>query len=365
MRAPALPVAARPAPHARLPNARVDLPAAPPMRFRTRGRFNVKRWSRALSDRVRGTPFERAVAVAKRQGRHDFVFGWNRGLGDIALGLVPLFARIRASDPGSRIVVFTRADLADAFRLTAADAVHVVARAARGPAIDVPAAAVAAGIALPPSATVFADPDPTRWLDGRRRAFPPALRWDPAWNARADRLVPPAPGLIDIGAHVSSETAQHYGYVKDWPAPRWRELIARYPAERGVRWLLLGNEASPAFAQPNVVDLRGRTGFLDVLALVRARCRVLVAPDSGVLTTAFYLAQDFPLEIVSLWSDPRQGILKQGCASPNSRLVHTPLVGRGDDVRNLTCDEVERALAAALDRCAPSAYAVRADAVAP
>ena len=335
------------------------------MTLRTRGRLSVRRWTRALSDRVRGTPFDRAVSAAVRSGRHHFVFGWNRGLGDVALGLVPLFARIRLADPDSRIVVFTRADLADAFRLTDADAVHVVAGAARGAAIDVPAAAAAAGVALPPAATVFADPDPTRWLDGRRQAFPPALRWDPAWNARADRLVPAATGAVDIAAHVSSETAQHYGYVKDWPAARWRDLIARFPAERGVRWLLLGNEATPAFAQPNVVDLRGRTGFLDVLALVRARCRVLVAPDSGVLTTAYYLAQDFPLEVVSLWSDPRQGILKQGCASPNPRLAHVALVGRGDDVRNLACDDVERALAAALDRCASAARDARADAVAP
>ncbi|MFO1316020.1 MAG: glycosyltransferase family 9 protein [Burkholderiales bacterium] len=334
------------------------------MRFRSRGRFNFRRWSRILADRVRGTPFERAVSAAKREGRHDFVFGWNRGLGDIALGLVPLFARIRASDPRSRIVVFTRADLADAFRLTDADAVHVVATATRGPPIDVRPAAAAAGVALPPAATVFADPDPTRWLDGRRQAYPPALRWDPAWNARADRLVPAIAGTVDIGAHVSSETAQHYGYVKDWPAASWRELIARFPAERGVRWLLLGNEATTAFPQSNVVDLRGRTDFLDLVALVRARCRILVAPDSGVLTAAYYLAQDFPLEVVSLWSDPRQGILKQGCSSPNPRLVHAPLVGRDEDVRNLRCAEVERALAAALDRCVPAARAARADAVA-
>ena len=335
------------------------------MRLRTRGRFNVKRWSRIVADRVRGTPFERAVAAARRAGRHDFLFGWNRGLGDIALGLAPLFARIRASDPRARIVVFTRADLADAFRLTDADAVHVVAGAARGPAIDVAAAAAAAGVVLPEAATVFADPDPTRWLDGRRQAYPPALRWDPAWNARADRLVPAQPGTVVVGAHVHSETAQHYGYVKDWPAARWHELFARFPARSGVRWLLLGNAALPAYVQDNVVDLRGRTSFLDLLALVRARCRVLVAPDSGVLTAAYYLAQDFPLEIVSLWSDPRQGILKQGCASPNASLVHVPLVGRGEDVRNLTCDEVARALGAALDRCAPTAQAARADAAAP
>jgi hypothetical protein len=323
------------------------------MRLRTRGLFSVKRLARVVGDRLSGTPFDRALRAAVRAGRHEFAFGWNRGLGDVALGLAPLFARIRAADPASRIVVFTRADLADMFRLTDADAVHVVADAVRGDPLDPVASAAAMGIRLSPSATAFADPDPTRWLDGRRQAFPPSLRWNAEWNARADRLVPAAEGTIDIGAHVSSETARYYGYVKDWPAARWRELFARVSAGRNVRWLLFGHAADVAFAQPDVVDLRGRTDFLDLLAVIRARCRVLVAPDSGVLTAAYYLAQPFPLDVVSLWSDPRQGILKQACASPNPGLRHVPLVGSGEDVRNIPVDDVERAVADALARSAP------------
>ncbi|MFO1322671.1 MAG: hypothetical protein U1F15_01260 [Burkholderiales bacterium] len=321
------------------------------MRLRTRGRFNVKRWTRAFADRVRGTPFDRALAVARRDGRRTFVFGWNRGLGDIALGLYPLFARIRAAVPDSHIVVFTRADLADACRMAGADDVHVVAELARGAPVDPAAAAEALRVPLSASATIFADPDPTRWLAGRRRDFPPALGWDPRWNAKADALVAAGYRAITIGAHVSSETAQYYGYVKDWPAAAWRELFARFPNELDVRWLLFGNDARDAYTQRNVVDLRGRTGFVELLALIRTRCRILVAPDSGVLTAAYYLADDFPLEIVSLWSDPRQGVLKQACASPNPRLRHVPLIGRDDDVRNIAVDDVARAVSAAIARC--------------
>ncbi len=321
------------------------------MKLRTRGRFSVKRVSRLLADRLQGTPFDRALRAARDAGRHEFVFGWNRGLGDIALGLVPLFARIRAADPDARITVFTRDELADAFRLTDADAVHGIAGVVRGTAIDPLAAAGAAGITLDPGATIFGDPDPTRWLDGRRQAHPPSLAWDAAWDARADRLVPAAADTVFIGAHVNSETAQHYGYVKDWPAAAWAQLFARFPA-RPVRWVLFGNAATDDYPQSNVVDLRGRTDFLDLLAVIRARCRVLVAPDSGVLTCAYYLAQRSPLEIVSLWSDPRQGVLKQDCASPNPALVHTPLVAPGEDVRNLAVADVERAVARALARTA-------------
>lgn len=326
-----------------------------PIKLRTRGRFNVKRWSTVLADRVRGSAFDRLLRTARHEGRREFVFGWNRGLGDVALGLVPLFARIRLEIPGSRIAVFTRADLADAFALTDVDELHVVAGLDRGTAVDPAAAAAALGIALPRSATVVADPDPTRWLDGRRREHPPALRWNADWNALADRVLPDLGCDIGIGAHVNSETARYYGYVKDWPDAAWGELFSRFPASRRVRWLLFGNATPGAFRQPNVVDLRGRTDFRELMAVIRTRCGVLVAPDSGVLTMAYYLADDFPLELVSLWSDPRQGVLKQGCSSPNPLLRHTPLVGRDDDVRNLSVTMVADAVEAGLARCTAKA----------
>lgn len=322
------------------------------MKLRTRGRFNVKRLSRALADRVRGTEFDRAVQHAARESRSEFVFGWNRGLGDIALGLVPLFLRIRARCPGSRITVYTRADLVQAFALTDADAVFGVPDAVRGQPIDPNAAAASMGSPLPAYATVFADPDPTRWLDGQRQAFPPVLHWNPEWDALADRFLSGAAPRLVIGAHVHSETAQHYGYVKDWPEASWRALLARYPQDSGVQWVLFGHAAASALPQANVLDLRGRTDFLELLAIIRKRCRVLVAPDSGILTVAYYLDGNFPLDIVSLWSDPRQGVLKQGCASPNPGLRHTALMGPQEDVRNLAVETVQRAVDAALARAA-------------
>src|SRR5215510_8183362 len=129
--------------------------------FRTRGRLNPKRWTRALSDRVRGTAFERTLRDAAQSGRHRFVFVWNRGLGDIALGLVPLFLRIRAADSRARIEVVTREDLVETFELAGVDAIHAVPGLARGSPVDVSSLATS-------DAVVFSDPDPTRWLEGQR-----------------------------------------------------------------------------------------------------------------------------------------------------------------------------------------------------
>ncbi len=310
--------------------------------FRTRGRLNPKRWTRAISDRVRGTAFDRILRDAAREGRHRFVFAWNRGLGDIALGLVPLFLRIRASDPRARIEVVTREDLVQPFELARVDAIHAVPGLARGTPVDVAAYGDR-------DTVVLADPDPTRWLDGRRTDHPPRLAWRAEWNPLADSLVADAPGVVTVGAHVASETAQYYGYVKDWPAEAFRALFARFPD--GVRFVLFGNEAREPFPAPNVVDLRGRTSFLELLSVVRNRCRVLIAPDSGVLTAAYYLEDAFDLDLVSLWSDPRQGILKQGCPSPNPRLRHVALQGEGEDVRNIDVGTV----AGALDRAIAAA----------
>ena len=320
------------------------------MRFRTRGRVNVKRWGRFAADRIAGTAFDRALRAAECERRNAFVFAWNHGLGDVALGLVPLFARIRARIAESRIVVFTRGDIADAFMLAGVDELHVVPGLLRNTALDPVAAAARLNVPLPADATVFANPDPDRWLGGHRQEYVPALAWNAAWDAKADRLVAAAGGVVGIGAHVDSETGCYYGYVKDWPAAAWRELFGRFRDARRVRWLLFGCSGPGGFDQPNVLDLRGRTDLLELLAVIRTRCRVLVAPDSGVLATAYYLAADFPLDVVSLWSDPRQGVLKQGSPSPNPRLRHVPLLGREGDVRNIGVDDVARAIEAALGR---------------
>jgi len=197
---------------------------------------------------------------------------------------------------------------------------------------------------------VFDYPDPNRWLVGRRREFAPRLSWNPRWDGLAEAVLPAANGGIVVAAHVHSETAGYYGYTKDWPPERWRELMARFPERRDVRWVLLGQHATSGYETAGAIDLRGRTDFPTLMSLIRSRCRVLIAPDSGILTMAYYLDAAFDLDAISLWSDPRQGVLRQECASPNPRLRHEPLVAPGEDLRNLPVEAVEAALRKALAR---------------
>src|SRR4029453_2100024 len=279
---------------------------------------------RRVGDRVAGNALDRAVRRAMRGPKRDFLFCWNRGLGDVALCLVPIFARVRRDVPGARITVVTRPDLEEPFRLTDADRVVGIPGLARDTKLALPDL-THAGLEPERFAAVFTDPDVNRWLHGRRSEFPPVLRWDPAWDALAAPLVPSAPQKIRIGAHVSAETSAYYGYGKDWEPASWRTLFARTADLPHIEWLLLGHNAERRYEGAHVTDLRGRTRYLEMAAIIHRRCRLLVAPDSGVLATAYYLDARFSLDIISLWSDPRQGVLLQGCPSPNPLLRHVPL----------------------------------------
>jgi len=311
---------------------------------------SLKFLARRLTDRTFGTAFDRALARARGDPRNRFLFFWNRGLGDIALGLVPLFLRIRAEVPGARIEVITREELRAPFELTAVDAIHSIPALRREARVDIARACEPLGMDPGQFAAVFDYPDPNRWLADRREEFPPRLAWSPAWDVLAERFESIPRGRRVIGAHVNSETARHYGYLKDWPAESWQALFSRFAQSADVHWVLFGRGTEPRFAGDRITDLRGQTSFPELMSVIKNRCAVLVAPDSGVLTMAYYLDAAFPLEGISLWSDPRQGILLQGCPSPNPLLRHTPLLSPAEDVRNLSVDAVDAALRKTGDR---------------
>ena len=305
-----------------------------------------RRWLRRIADAAFGTPFERALAHGRRNPGEGVLMLWNRGLGDIALGVVPLMLAARDALPEAPITVLTRADLAAPFALTPASRVIPVPGLQRGASMDLEAACERVGIDAKAFGVVLAAPDPSRWLAHGRDPRPTRLSWRPEWDALAAPLLPATAATL-VAAHVSSETARHYGYVKDWPAERWRALLAEFPAGSGVHWVLLGLSGEEAFPGDNVTDLRGRTDFPALMAVIR-RSRVLLGPDSGVLSCAYFIADPRPLAVISLWADPRQGVLKRGEPSPNPSLVHVPILAPGEDMARLAVAPVAAALRGAL-----------------
>jgi len=308
-----------------------------------------------LWDSLRGPEFDRALRRAELSGCHRFLFGWNRGLGDVGLGLTPFFERIRRAFGDSRIDVVTRADLEPVFTLAGADSIRVVSGLKRGAALELEAEARRLGIDPRSYAGAFNNPDLRRWAHSARQTVAPRLHWPAGFDGLSERfaeLRDPGPW---VGVHVRSETAQFYRYVKDWPAERWPRLFESVQAKIPARFVLLGIANDGELARPGVVDLRGRTTLLEALCLVRTRLKVLVAPDSGVLSLVYLLDMEKDLDVVSLWADPRQGVLKLGQPSPNARLRHHPLVGQGEDIANISVQEVSAAIVAALERKAEEA----------
>jgi ADP-heptose:LPS heptosyltransferase len=303
-----------------------------------------------LQDALFGSSFDRALRGAGERRHPAFLFGWNRGLGDVGLGLVPYFLRIRRAFPGARIEAITRPDLAQVFELAQADAVHTVPGLARGERLDVRAEARRLALDLSAYAGVFENPDLARWSQTIGDEIPPRLHWQDRFDDLARRfteLEEPGPW---VGIHASSETARFYRYVKDWPSDRWPRLFACVRSQVPARFVLFGSAPEPDLENEHVVDLRGRTSLLEALAVVRTRCRALVAPDSGILSVAYLLDAQFDLDLISIWADPRQGVLRHPRASPNARLRHLPIVATGEDVGNISVEDLARPLAASLAR---------------
>ncbi len=101
---------------------------------------------------------------------------------------------------------------------------------------------------------------------------------------------------------------------------------------------------NPTLAFPGTCDLRGQTTLLEMLSLIKNRCRFLLVPDSGVLSLTYYIDAIFPIHVISLWADPKQGVLKQKVVSPNTELVSRPLIAKNKDLRTLSVDTVMEAL---------------------
>ncbi len=289
----------------------------------------------------RRNPFDVLLKAEARKGSKTVLIVWNRGLGDIPLGLCALAHRIRTFLPDARITFLTRTDLKPGFALL--EGVEAVAcpQWKRRIPFDLDATLSELGWTRSSFDLVLENPDPTRWLKWQLGAFVPKLQWNPAWDPLWKRF-DLGNELPCIGIHVQTETS--YDYEKNWPVERWQTLFEKLAQQKKKRAVLFGFEKKPLFSLDNVIDLRGETTLFEMLSIIKNRCSFLLVPDSGVLSIAYFLDASFPIKVVSLWADPRQGVLKQNVASPNPRLTHIPLLGKKEDISQISVDAVLRAL---------------------
>lgn len=296
-----------------------------------------------LIEPFRPNPFDKLLKKMEKEGKSRFLVVWNRGLGDIPLGLYGLVYWIRSYIPRASVTFVTRKDLADLFTMLDDVKVIVGETVVRGKPVDVDVVLKEHQLSANMFDAVLEKPDPTRWLKWQLGTLTPKLNWNPEWDALIDKYELD-PNETYIGCHVQTETGVYYGYEKNWDLPSWRNLFKKIHEEKKGKVLLFGIESEPAFLMEDVIDLRGKTNVFEMLSLIKNRCRYLVAPDSGVLSVAYYVNASYPIRVVSLWADPRQGVLRQKVDSPNPLFEHRPLHGKNDTVANIAVDTVYDAL---------------------
>jgi len=274
---------------------------------------------------------------SKENNQTKFLIVWNRGLGDIALGLYGLNLRIRMLVPNAKITYLTRADLAQGFSMLPQINVIVDPEMKRGESYPFLERLMALNIKASDFDWLIEKPDPTRWLKWQLGRLVPKLFYRKEWDELSKKYG--LSGKKYIGVHIDSETGQFYRYQKNWPKKRWEEL---FWLEKGP-FIIFGNQKSEKFDFPHVVDLRGETTLHEMLSVIKNHCKALVVPDSGILSITYYVRENFPLKIISLWSDPHQGVLKAKVRSPNRYLTHIPLIRKGK-IEEITPQKVSHLL---------------------
>jgi ADP-heptose:LPS heptosyltransferase len=285
-------------------------------------------------------PLDRMAKLWKKEEKQKILFLWNRGLGDIPLWLYGMFLQIKNVYPQAQLFVLTRKDLQEGFAMLQNVKVLGSQTMQRGLAVDLDKQLAQFQLRQDDFDVVIEKIEPKAWIKWQRKWVVPKLSWpgdveDVAWKFGLDL------GKKYLGVHLSTETGQFYADEKNWPLENFLQVFQLQSPDIPI--VLFGHNKQGSFG-PNILDLRGQTTLFEMLTIVKNFCRGLLAPDSGVLCMVYYLACDFPLTIVSLWGNPRVGILKQGVASPNRYLRHIPLLGKQRQVKNITVDKVIKAL---------------------
>lgn len=278
----------------------------------------------------------RLKRCARKKGK-KILIGWNRGLGDLALGLYAIIQRTREIIPDADITFLTRENLRDGFTLLENVQTIIASNWKRGQRPQIKETLIQLGFDPKSFDLIIENPSPTDWVRWQRGKVIPRLKWNPAHDQLWKKYSLPE-GSTYIGVQVVAET--NYGLWRNWPLERWEELFQRLRVFQKIKIVLFGFGDTPHFSGANVIDLRGQTSLFELLSLIQHRCDHLILPDSGILSMAYYLDINFPIQVISLWADSNQGILKQAVASPNGQLVHVPLIGQLHNLSSISVDQV-------------------------
>lgn len=302
---------------------------------------------------------EKILEKARRQRKFKFLLIWNRGLGDIALGLYRIIQKIKESIPEAQITIFTRRDLEEGFYLLEDVQAIAVPSWERGKPINLEKTLELLRKKKEDFDIIIEKVDPTRWIKKDLGKFVPKLNWREEYDQLWMKFNLKPAVIPHIAVHLHTETEEFYSYNKNWPAKRFEEVFKALFNELPLKIILLGLKKTSFPAHSQILDLRGETSILEMLSIIKNCCPLLIAPDGGVLSLLYYLNVEFPLTIISLWGDAKQGVLKQSVLSPNPKLKHIPIIGRDGDINAITIKEVLTAVRSCLQESFPEVISTR------
>lgn len=285
--------------------------------------------------------FDEQLEKYAREQKSRFLIFWNRGLGDVPLGLYALCYRIKTFIPHASITFLTREDLKDVFSMLNGVEVVTSKKIKRGETLSIQEILLEENIDIEKFDVVIDRVDSKKWLQWQIGTLVPKLEWKKEWDMLGEKFSLPKDCLA---VHVSSETSAFYAYDKNWPKERFDILFEKVIENRNQKIILFGMAKTESFASSDIIDLRGETSFLEMLSIIKNHCSHMLAPDSGVLSSLYYVDTTFPIKIVSLWSDRNQGVLKQAVASPNELLIHRPLCGKKGNIKSISVNQAFESL---------------------
>lgn len=304
---------------------------------------------------------EKILEKACRQRKRRFLLIWNRGLGDIALGLYRVVQKIKEFIPEAKITILTRRDLEEGFFLLEDVQAISAPNWERGKPVNLKQTLELLGKKREDFEVIIEKVDPTRWFKNDLGKFVPKLKWrqeyDQLW--RKFNLAPNT--MPHIAIHLHTETEEFYSANKNWPPEKFKEIFVALLKEIPLKIIFLGLRKSSFETHSQILDLRGETSILEMLSIIKNCCPLLIAPDGGVLSLVYYLHVEFPITIISLWGDANQGVLKQSVPSPNPKLKHMPIIGRDKDIKAITTEEVLAAVGRNLKESFQEFLATRKD----
>ena len=266
--------------------------------------------------------FKKNLKKIKKLKNPKILIVWNRGLGDIPLGLYAIIKIIKQTNPTSQITFITRKNLKEGFDLLKEDIKVIIENNwKRHQKSNIKKALYNNNLSFSNFDIILRKPNPTYWSKWQLKKLTPKLYLP----KNLENPIQLASTYTYIGVQPLVES-QH-SYWRDWPLQYWSRLFKKLEKYTNIKIILFGYNKNILFFNKNIIDLRGKTSLGSLFETIK-KCKILILPDSGILSILYYITNPIPINVVSLWADSNQGILKQGVKSPNKLLNHFPIISK-------------------------------------